>query len=143
MEPSRKESIKAEADDTADFEIFLDGSGHDNRIGSVAILYQKGRSGQRKTIQAYLGTADKHNTYEAEIIGAILVTWLLQNTIKRPSPYPSTWEQTYQRNSLKRTTVTQPQLTQKRMCLETTRLKSDLGGSKRSGCTLQDALGNP
>ena len=38
VEPSRKESIKAEANNMANFKIFLDGSGHDNGIGSAAIL---------------------------------------------------------------------------------------------------------
>ena len=44
---------------------------------STAILYKQGNS---RTIQAYISTADKHNTYKAEIIGAILTTWLIHNT---------------------------------------------------------------
>jgi ribonuclease HI len=31
-------------------------------------------------MQAFLGTPDKHNTYEAEAIGAILALWILQTT---------------------------------------------------------------
>ena len=80
IDKTREDSIKNESTDDADFKIFSDGSGHDNGIGSAAILYEKGRTCSIKTLQAYLGTPDKHNTYEAEIIGALLALWILNNT---------------------------------------------------------------
>ena len=78
--PSRKESIESEKSNKADFKIFSDGSGHKNGIGTAAILYKKGRLSGIKTLQAYIGTPDKHNTYEAEILGPILVLWILYNS---------------------------------------------------------------
>jgi ribonuclease HI len=80
IDNSREDSIKFESTDEADFKIFSDGSGHDNGIGSAAILYTKGRSRPIRSIQAFLGTSDKHNTYEAEVVGVILALWLIQNT---------------------------------------------------------------
>ena len=74
--------MREEKRDKADFQIFSDGSGRDNGIGSVAILYKKGNPRKIKSIQAYIGTADKHNTYEAELSGAILTMQLIQNTQK-------------------------------------------------------------
>ena len=80
IDPSRKESIKSEANDKANYKIYSDGSGQDNGIGSAAILYKKGKTGQLKSLKAYLGTAAEHNTYKAEIIGAIIALWIIQNT---------------------------------------------------------------
>ena len=75
IDPTREKSIKSEASDMADFKIFSN--------GSATILYKKGKSGQLKTIQAYLGPPGKHNTYEAEITGAILATWLCTSKYPR------------------------------------------------------------
>ena len=77
---SREESINSELNDDTDFKIFSDGSGQDDGIGSAAILYEKGRLRSIKSLQVYLGTPDKHNSYEAEAVGAILALWILQNT---------------------------------------------------------------
>ena len=70
MASTRKESIAMEARDDADYKIFSDGSGQENRIGSAAILYRKRKISQVETLQKYLGTPNKHNTYKAEIVGA-------------------------------------------------------------------------
>jgi ribonuclease HI len=75
---SRKESIRAEATDEADFKIFTDGSGIDNEIGAAAVLYRKGRMMSARRIKAYLGHSSEHNTYEAEAVGIILATWLIR-----------------------------------------------------------------
>ena len=80
IDKSREVSINSESQDDADFKIFSDGSGHDNGIGSAAILYKKGRIRPVKKLQVYLGSPDKHNTYEAEVVGAILALWMLENT---------------------------------------------------------------
>ena len=78
---NRKESIALENNDNAEYNLFSDESGQENRIGSAAILYKKGRSSQVKSLKAYLGTSDEQNTYKAKIIGAITALWLLQTTL--------------------------------------------------------------
>ena len=77
---TREDSIANESLDDADFKVFSDGSGQDNGVGSAAILYKKGRHRAIKSLKKYLGTAEKHNTYEAEAAGAILAIWLLETT---------------------------------------------------------------
>ena len=80
IDPSRKEFIESEANNKADYKIYSDGSGQDNGIGLAAILYKKEKTGQLKSLKAYLGTAAEHNTYKAKIIGAIIALWIIQNT---------------------------------------------------------------
>jgi ribonuclease HI len=80
IDPNREDSIKSESTDSADFKIFSDGSGHDDGIGSAALIYEKNRSRPLRSLQYYLGTPDKHNTYEAEAAGAILALWILRTT---------------------------------------------------------------
>ena len=79
-EQNREASINYEKTDVADYKIYSDGSGHDNGIGAAAIMYKKGRATPLKSLQAYLGTSNEHNTYEAEAIGAILALWIITNT---------------------------------------------------------------
>ena len=79
-EQSREASINYELLDDADYKIFSDGSGHDNGIGAAAILYRKDRATPLKSLQAYLGTPNERNTYEAEVTGAILALWIISNT---------------------------------------------------------------
>jgi hypothetical protein len=73
---SREDSIASECNDTADFKVFSDGSGQEDDIGASAILYRKGSGRTVASLQAFLGPKSKHNTYEAEVIGAILATWI-------------------------------------------------------------------
>ena len=80
IDSSREESINSERIDDADYKVFTDGSGHDGGIGASAILYEKGRARILKTLQAFMGTSAKHNTFEAEAVGAILALWVLDNT---------------------------------------------------------------
>ena len=80
VDSTREDSITSESNDDADFKVFSDGSGLDNGIGAAAIMYEKGRVRPIKSLQAFLGTPDKHNTYEAEAIGAILALWIMSNT---------------------------------------------------------------
>jgi ribonuclease HI/endonuclease/exonuclease/phosphatase family metal-dependent hydrolase len=80
IDKSREDSIKNESIDDADYRVYSDGSGQDNGIGAAAILYGTGRNRPVKNLKAFLGTSDKHNTYEAEAIGAILAIWLLETT---------------------------------------------------------------
>jgi ribonuclease HI len=75
---SRKDSIELEKKDEADFKVFSDGSGYNDGIGAAAVLYRKGRYTPMDNLKFYIGSMSKHNTYEAETIGAILATWLLK-----------------------------------------------------------------
>jgi hypothetical protein len=77
---SREDSISFERNDSTDFKAFSDGSGQDEGIGASAILYKKGFVRPMKNLQMYLGPKSKHNTYEAEAVGAILAAWLIRNT---------------------------------------------------------------
>jgi ribonuclease HI len=77
---SREVSISYERNDTADYKAYSDGSGQEEGIGASAVLYRKGFVRPVKTIQAYMGTKTKHNTYEAEVAGALLATWIIRNT---------------------------------------------------------------
>ena len=65
---TREDSILYESQDTADYKIFSDGSGHDDGIGAAAILYRKGRATPVKSLKIYLGSPTKHNTFEAEVM---------------------------------------------------------------------------
>ena len=80
IDENRKDSINSESSDDADYKVFSDGSGREEGIGSAAILFEKGRVRPLRSLQAYLGTPDKHNTYEAEAVGALLALWILQTT---------------------------------------------------------------
>ena len=80
--PTRDVSIAFERNDDADFKAFSDGSGQEEGIGASAILYKKGFVRPIKEIQAYIGPKSKHNTYEAEAIGAILAIWIIRNTVE-------------------------------------------------------------
>ena len=58
----------------------MDGSGLEDGIGVVAVIYKKGISQPLKHLKAYLGPSTLHNTYEGEAVGGILVIWLIQGT---------------------------------------------------------------
>ena len=75
---SREESITNEKEDKADFKVFSDGSGLDGGIGAAAIIYSKERNTPINHLKKYIGPKEKHNTYEAEIVGALLATWIIR-----------------------------------------------------------------
>jgi hypothetical protein len=77
---SREESISSECFDDADFKVFTDGSGHSGGIGAAAILYKKGRVRPLKWLQAFMGTSEKHNVFEAETAAIILALQILEDT---------------------------------------------------------------
>ena len=56
---SRKESIKWEKNDEADYKVYSDGSGVGDGIGAAAIFYAKGRNTPKGQLKAFLGTLDK------------------------------------------------------------------------------------
>jgi ribonuclease HI len=66
--------------DTAEFKVFTDGSSHDGGVGAAAIIYKKGQPRPVAQAKAHLGRSDKHNSYEAEVVGGILAMWLIANT---------------------------------------------------------------
>jgi ribonuclease HI len=76
---SRKDSIEQESKDDADYKVFSDGSGFNDGIGAAAILYAKNRITPTSKLKMFLGPSTKHNTYEAELVGAILALWLLRS----------------------------------------------------------------
>jgi hypothetical protein len=76
---SREESIRQEKADIAYFRVYSDGSGFNGGIGAAAILYRKGRATPLRKLKFFLGPPTKHNTYEAEAIGAILAMHLINN----------------------------------------------------------------
>jgi ribonuclease HI len=79
IDNSREDSINSESIDNADFKVFTDGSGQHGGVRASAILYEKGRATPRKSLQVFLGTLEKHKTFEAETVRAIFALWILQN----------------------------------------------------------------
>lgn len=59
--------------------MYSDGSGIDGDVGAAAVLYKKGQFTPINTLKFFIGPSSKHNTYEAEAIGAILATKLLSD----------------------------------------------------------------
>ena len=80
IDESRKSSISNEANDTANFKIYADGSCQNNGIGAAAILYKKNSIRPIKTLQYFLGYSTHYNTFKAEICGVILALWITENT---------------------------------------------------------------
>ena len=80
IDNSRKNSIKSEATDNANYRIYSDSSCINNGIGTAAIIYNKNRITPFKSLKAYLGSPEHHNTYKAKIIGTILTIWILENS---------------------------------------------------------------
>ena len=76
---SREDSISSELNDKADYRAYSDGSGQEDDIGASAILYKKGQVRPVASLQAFLGPKSKHNTYEAEVIGAIMALWAIRS----------------------------------------------------------------
>jgi len=77
---TRELSIEKEDQDPADYKVFSDGSGLDEGIGAAAVIYRRGISQPIGHLKAYLGPPTMHNTYEVEVVGGILATWLTQIT---------------------------------------------------------------
>jgi ribonuclease HI len=76
----REQSIINEKTDKADFKIFTDGSDHDGGVGAAAVMYKMGQPHPVAHVKTFLGSSSEHNNYEAEVVGEILATWLIENT---------------------------------------------------------------
>ena len=85
IDESRTKSLEIEANDNNNFRIYSDSSCQNGGVGAAAILFCKNLAQPLKSLQKYLGTKDDHNTYKAEIVGAILALWILQNTAETTS----------------------------------------------------------
>ena len=123
---SREDSINSERLDDADFKNFTDGSGQDGGIGAAAVLYKKGRASPLKSLQAFMGSSRKHNTFEAETMGAILALWILENmpaTIGRKVSL-------YTDNQSVVTTLPYPKATSGQYLYNTLRLAIEVTGSR-------------
>jgi len=77
---NREDSIDEERRDTAELKIYTDGSGYDGNAGASAVIYRNGTTHEYKSLKLHLGRLTRHTTYEAEAVGALLATWLLQST---------------------------------------------------------------
>jgi len=76
---SREDSITFERNDIADYKAFSDGSGQEDDVGASAILYKKRQIRPVASLRVFLGSKTKRNTYEAEVIGAIMALWIIRN----------------------------------------------------------------
>ena len=66
----------AHAEETEDTVLYSDGSGHDGRIGGVAVLRRRGI--QVSSLRFELGADTDHTVYKGEIVGMILAVELLK-----------------------------------------------------------------
>ena len=71
---SRDDSIKQENKDDMDFKVFSDGSGCSDGVGAAAILFIKDWLTPINKLKYFIGSPNKHNTFEAEAVGTILAT---------------------------------------------------------------------
>ena len=76
---ARKETINLGKSDVAKFKAFSDGSGLNGGIGAATILYPKNRNMPITHLKKFIDSQKKYNTYEAEIVGAILALWSIRN----------------------------------------------------------------
>lgn len=68
----REQAMRVPAPKPGELHIYTDGSGIDNEIGAAATTVPP--KGTRKTLRYYLGNANQHTVFEAELIGLILAT---------------------------------------------------------------------
>jgi len=77
---TREDSKLIEANDTSDFKIYTDGSGHNGKAGASAVLFKKGEPQAVRSLTYHLGDLTRHAIIEAEIIGVLLAAWLIRTT---------------------------------------------------------------
>ena len=71
----REEIKEDDAEDRAEVCVYSDGSGVDGSAGAAAVLFWDGL--EVRSIHYWLGSLTQHMTYEAEVIGVLLVLELL------------------------------------------------------------------
>ena len=72
----REESKEDDAEDRAEVHVYSDGSGIDSSAGAATVLFRDGL--EVRAIHYQLGPLTQHMTYEAEVIGVLLVLELLR-----------------------------------------------------------------
>ncbi|KAF8466827.1 hypothetical protein JB92DRAFT_3150104 [Gautieria morchelliformis] len=69
-------AMQAGAENTAEATVYSDGSMIDGGVGAAAVLYRGGVV--RRVARKYMGTADEHTVFEAELLGAALGAKMLR-----------------------------------------------------------------
>ena len=77
---NREDSILIEASDTSDYKIYMDGSGHNRKAGTSAVLYKKGEPQALRSLTYHLGDLTRHTIKDVESVGTLLAPWLVQTT---------------------------------------------------------------
>jgi ribonuclease HI len=77
---NREDSILTEANDSSDYKIYTDGSGHSGEAGASAVIYRKGEPRALRSLTHHLGDLSKHTINDAESVGALLAAWLVRTT---------------------------------------------------------------
>ena len=75
-----EDSILTEANDSPDFKIYTDSSGHNGKVGASAVLFRKGECQAIKSLTYHLGDLTRHSIIEAKITGVLLAAWLIHTT---------------------------------------------------------------
>ncbi len=73
---SRAEAARFDRQSRAQVRLYSDGSAHNGGVGAAAVLMRAGAS--PRILRMYLGTADEHTVYEAELVGMGLAMELLR-----------------------------------------------------------------
>ena len=73
---TREDAIQMDKDDTAIWQVYMDGSGKDGWIGAAAVLYHNGRKVQ--SVCYRLGCTSEHTVPEAEGLAIVLGLELLR-----------------------------------------------------------------
>jgi ribonuclease HI len=69
-----------DSNDTSDYKIYTDGSGHNGKVGASAVLYKKGEPQVIRSLSFHLGNLTQHTVNDAETVGALLAAWLIRTT---------------------------------------------------------------
>ena len=72
---TQEESKDKDVEDTADLRIYLDSSGIEGMAGVAVIVFWDGQ--EVKSVHYLLGSLTCHTTYEAEVVGVLLVLELI------------------------------------------------------------------
>jgi ribonuclease HI len=74
----QEKSICNKADSLLEIKIFTDGSGIDENIGAVVVMYRKGRAAPSKILMYHLGSTTDYTSFEVEVVGAIMGVWMIR-----------------------------------------------------------------
>jgi ribonuclease HI len=72
----KKDSKRVDAQAKEVIKVYTDGSLHNGGVGAAAILYRAGK--RPRILKLYLGTAEQHTVYEAELVGLLLGIHLIK-----------------------------------------------------------------